>query len=352
MRLRREGIMAALEKSPRISVLPSVGDSLRVAPTSRDAPAPPTQPPDAAPEPRILRDSDQSVRDEQHSPPTAPSPEQRMESTPCKSAANHYPRERGRHLAERSPHFSEDYMQLEFAPFAGTTLLTAPLRIADHDGQRVDQLYAALTQFAAATSPDVAAAAMDHCLTLVQPLVERVARIYGASWPTPAVDVDDLVQEGMLELAAAMADAPITTGNTLLAFVSATIFAALHPLWKAAQADASHERLLRRQRMVDVDDTEMSDPSDAWTGDEEAMVEADQTPSPLTLVGDVAVERLDRVLEALQPEESRVLCMRRDGYSWATVARLTGTSRRTVQRRYDAALSAARDVAMSLRDAA
>ena len=243
-------------------------------------------------------------------------------------------------------------MQLEFGHFDGTTLLTAPHTIADHDGQRVAQLSAALVQFAEATSPDTAASAMDHCLTLAQPLVERVARIYGASWPTPAVDVDDLVQEGLMHLAAALADAPVASGTAMLTFVSSTIFAALHPLWKAAQADASHERLLRRQRMVDVDETEMSDPSDAWTGDEEAMVETDQTPSPLTLVGDVEVERLDRVLEVLHPEESRVLCLRRDGYSWATVARLTGTSRRTVQRRYDAALSAARDVAMSLRDAA
>lgn len=223
-------------------------------------------------------------------------------------------------------------MQIELTFISGTTLLHPTHTLADHDVDRATKLQALLKVFASATCPDVAAQAMEQCLRLVHPLVQRTARIVAASLPAATVEVEDLIQEGMMALAAALSDAPMTSGSALLAFVSSTIFATLHPIWKAAKAEAAQHRGLRRHLA--------------------RVADAASVRPTLRLVGDATDTRMDRVLDALSPDDTRLLRLRRAGHSWESVARLIGTSRRTAQRRYDAAVVAARGVEITLRDAA
>lgn len=93
-----------------------------------------------------------------------------------------------------------------------------------------------------ATDADAHALAIDAVLTRVTPRVVEHARLFAPSWPDAHVEVDDLTQEVLLEVAASLDQAPCTNDAHTQAWLSALVTRVLHQLWRAAMRHAADHR--------------------------------------------------------------------------------------------------------------
>jgi len=194
----------------------------------------------------------------------------------------------------------------------------------------IDTLADALMRMRAARGCDDHAIAVDDALSAALPAVQHIAMIFASSWPTPVVDVDDLVQEALIELTASLAFAPRVRDQRLAAWLSALAFDVMHQLWETA-------RVSELAMAVAHDTVAVVESSHAtWA--------ADNAVADFGDAHDSEHETLDAVLRELSDAESLVLALRRDGHSWRMIARLVGTSPRGAQRRGARALAAARNV--------
>jgi RNA polymerase sigma factor (sigma-70 family) len=175
--------------------------------------------------------------------------------------------------------------------------------------QTPDALRDALVVAAETSDPERAAAAAEQVINGLAPALSRVAAIYAASWPTPAVDPADLLHEAMAAVLAGLSLAPRHTWTAAAAWCSAEAFRALHALYDAARG------------------SEMTAPN---------ALAVDEPADP----------RLLHVLRQLAPREAQVLQLRSAGVRWGEVADHFGVSTATVRRLYARALATARAVAV------
>ncbi len=193
-------------------------------------------------------------------------------------------------------------------------------------------LSAALIAMHAAQTPDQHAAAVDAALNAAMPTVAGIAQIFAVSWPTADADAADLVQEALLELTAALAFAPRARDARLAAWLSTTLFDALHQLW-AEECDSAM-RVQQAQSAISEESERR------WIESADATEAMDAAPNR-----DPEGALLDAVLDALTARQRTVLVLRRGGFSWRAVAWALGTSVRRAQRFGARALSAARVLA-------
>lgn len=178
---------------------------------------------------------------------------------------------------------------------------TAPCTSDDH----VRALGTALDEMRKARAPGTHAAAVDAALNAATPAFHRVATLFAASWPTQDVDVDDLVQEVLLELAAALDFAPRGTTHGIAAWLSSLAFDTLHGLRDAARRNARGEHSTTR----------------FWLAEGTAEFLDLDVPNATSIVGhDMEMPRQDppttllhHVLEALPLSHARIVALRRSG---------------------------------------
>lgn len=98
----------------------------------------------------------------------------------------------------------------------------------------IGKLSKSLTEMRRARTPDSHALAVDAALNAATPTLHRMAWLFAASWPGGDVDVDILVHEALLEVAASLDTAPQTGVDILTAWLSGLAFATLHVMWSRA----------------------------------------------------------------------------------------------------------------------
>ncbi len=149
-------------------------------------------------------------------------------------------------------------MQLELLISPPEVDSTPASRNIEEAADHIGTLACALVKMRRARTPDEHASAVDAALNAATPSIHRVARLYAASWPSEDVDVEELVQEALLEVAAALHFAPRATGHILAAWLSTLAFHALHDLWNVAGGDESRRRStttsLKDQRVRELPD--------------------------------------------------------------------------------------------------
>lgn len=122
----------------------------------------------------------------------------------------------------------------------------------------------------AAQDPDSHAVAVDAVLTSVAPRVGRIARLFVPSWPVAHVEVEDLMQEVLLEVAASLHEAPFTSDEQMQAWLSALVMRVLHDLWSAAVQDAADHRAALALFAVELEpDVSVPHPDDTYDMDDE-----------------------------------------------------------------------------------
>lgn len=115
-----------------------------------------------------------------------------------------------------------------------------------------DSLSRALTAVRAARSSDTHATAVERVVRIVTPRIQRIVACYAPAWPDRAVTVDDLTQEVLLEVIAAIHFAPRGSEARVNAWVSTLAFAVLHARWHAAKAMLSSTRTAQLGFVEDV----------------------------------------------------------------------------------------------------
>lgn len=127
----------------------------------------------------------------------------------------------------------------------------------------------------AAHDADSHACAVDAFLTAASPRIATIARLCGPSWPSAHVEVENLVQEVMLEVAAALHRAPCQSEAQTQAWMSTLTLRVLYDLRHAAARDArEHSGALEQFAAENASVACMSRPYD---GDDEP----DEEPSHL-----------------------------------------------------------------------
>ncbi|MCC6772876.1 MAG: hypothetical protein IT360_16925 [Gemmatimonadaceae bacterium] len=94
----------------------------------------------------------------------------------------------------------------------------------------------------AAQDTDAHAVAVDAALTIATPRIVRIARLFVPSWPVAHVEVEDLTQEALLEVAASLHLAPCASDEHTQAWLSALVMQVLHELWRVAAREAVDHR--------------------------------------------------------------------------------------------------------------
>ncbi len=227
-------------------------------------------------------------------------------------------------------------MQIELALSTHEIDDTPDCTHPDLPAARTFALGSALAEMRTATTPDAHAAAVDAALHAASPCLRRVATHFAASWPTD-IDVDDLLQEALIEVAASLHLAPRGQTHVLAAWLSSLAFDTLHGLWDAARKDARRVRATTRswsaaRANVDSDEAVLL-----------AMSVGARAPQPSR--HQPAMTMLFHVLEALPPSHAQIIALRRSGHSWRAIGAELGVSTRTAQRRGVRALAAARALA-------
>lgn len=103
-------------------------------------------------------------------------------------------------------------------------------------------LAACVAAMHASPNPDSHAVAVDAVLTGATPRIVQIARLFVPSWPVAHVELEDLTQEVLLEVAASLHVAPHTSDAHTQAWLSALVMRVLHELWRAAVQDAADLR--------------------------------------------------------------------------------------------------------------
>ncbi len=117
-----------------------------------------------------------------------------------------------------------------------------------------------------AQDPDSHAVAVDAVLTSVTSHIVRIAHLFVPSWPVAHVEIEDLTQEVLLEVAASLHEAPYTSDEHMQAWLSALAMRVLHDLWRAAVQDAADHRAALAVFSVDME-PDVSPPSADDTDD-------------------------------------------------------------------------------------
>ena len=164
-------------------------------------------------------------------------------------------------------------------------------------------------------SAEDAAVITDAVITLVTPLVTKLAQTFAVTWPDRAVDADDLAQEALLEIVADLPNLPLTSESAAKVWISSTAHKALWSL----RRDAT---LLARTP----------------TGVDDLLALRSRRPAP--------------VLAALDAASAQLIRLREAGYVWRDIARTFRISIRTARRRYAAAVELAQRIEMDSSDIA
>lgn len=96
----------------------------------------------------------------------------------------------------------------------------------------------AVVAAAEATDPTTHAAAVEVALRIATPRIQRIARCYAAAWPDRAITADDLTQDVLLDVVAALPFAPRASDAACGAWLSALAFDTVHAAWRTAMQDA------------------------------------------------------------------------------------------------------------------
>ncbi len=163
--------------------------------------------------------------------------------------------------------------QMQLSLFAETDLALAAGPATPRRSRRTTTPTSALAvrvaQVHAAQAPDEHAAAVDALLTAATPRVAQITQLFLPSWPEAHVELDDLVQEALLEVAASVDQAPCTSVGQTMAWLTDLVTRALHERWHLAMVDAVDHRAATEEYAARL---EMA-PDDANTGhlDDEAV---------------------------------------------------------------------------------
>jgi len=195
-----------------------------------------------------------------------------------------------------------------------------------------------------ATDADEYAVLVDAVLRLILPRAEQIAALGMASMPPGQVEVDDLAQELLLEVTAALPFAPNTSVVALMAWLSTTLLDALHGMWRSAvqarRRDAVARHLAAERAAEWATDIGHAIP-DSEAGEDEVV-------RPLNDIDSKRRRDLALVLGSLDVREARLLSLRAAGHSWRAIGRVLRISARTAQGAHDRALVAARRAALEV----
>lgn len=208
-----------------------------------------------------------------------------------------------------------------------------------------EQLLTLCSAMSSASGADACGVLVDAALRLILPRAEQIAALGMASMPPGQVEVDELAQELLLEVAAALPFAPNTSATALMTWLSTTLLDALHEAWRSAVQARRRDVLARRQAA----EWALALDRDSWD-EGDAVGDVPARPSDVgdgKRGGDLAL-----VLESLDVRQARLLSLRAAGHSWRAIAGVLRISARTAQRRHDRALVAARRAALAMHDRA
>jgi DNA-directed RNA polymerase specialized sigma24 family protein len=191
----------------------------------------------------------------------------------------------------------------------------------------------AVRQWRTACDADSHALAADAVAQAVLPHAERAARLAIPSMGCPVTDADDLSQELVVEVLAALPWAPVseevrTSLGDLAMWLSSTLLNGVEQRVKAARAQARHERAVRATYAAAVECVA--------DHDEEGALRLVVSPN------DGAARALTSALARLTDSDAGLLQARADGESWRVIAHRLRCSERTARRRYEQAVRAAR----------
>ena len=206
----------------------------------------------------------------------------------------------------------------------------------------------AMRSVAAAQNADDAAVAVDAVLRLIRAHVRDRVATYAVTWPSDDVEIEDLVQEVLLALVAAMPMADLRTEGTVMLWVSTTTFDTLGELRAAATMQVKRARraafgftdVLNAQ--ADARAEEAAHALDAFAVDDldDDEFHAEDIPNYDVVWADPDRPRLEALASAIRGSDTHLIWLRQKGYLWTDVGRMLGVSVRFAQRRYVIAMEA------------
>lgn len=159
-------------------------------------------------------------------------------------------------------------MQLSLFADTDLTVAVAPTPTARRSVR--PSLATRMVAMHAAQDPDSHAVAVDAVLTTFVPRIARIACVFAPSWPVAHVEVEDLTQEVLLEVAASLHEAPYTSDAHAQAWLSVLVMRVLHDLWRAAVQDAADHRAALALFAVELEpDVSVPHPDDTYDMDDE-----------------------------------------------------------------------------------
>lgn len=163
---------------------------------------------------------------------------------------------------------------MQLSLFADADLTVAVAAMPRARGTTRPSLAARVAAAQVAQDPDAHARAVDAVLTAATPRITRIARLFIPSWPVAHVDVDDLTQEALLEVAASLHLAPCSSDSHTQAWLSVLVMQVLHDLWRVAVQDAADHRDALAEFAVALEpNASASHPVDVDEGDDEFLDE-------------------------------------------------------------------------------
>jgi len=209
----------------------------------------------------------------------------------------------------------------------GTTERTLAALSAEHLATLGD----ALGQLAATSDADTHAELTERIAGVLQPYAASMVTLVAPSWPDAAFEAEDVAQELLMDVLAALPWAPVPTTpagtRQFIRWLSTTCLAALADRLRTAKALARRAKAAQRAG-----------------GGPVLVMESDEAGGPRWVIpsNSDTETALGHLWRQLAPGDAALLRARHDGQTWDAIARRLRCSVATARRRYRRALDTAR----------